>query len=127
MDVAGQDATEAFEDIGHSDEAREILDGLLVGPLKRAVSLAAQASPISPPESVLIEESFRRATQSPPALLPTHPPSRAKPTRPVSASASTPSSSSAASLATPATNTCRPNKDSSKMLARTPDSAIAVA
>lgn len=38
MDVAGQDATEAFEDIGHSDEAREILDGLLIGNLKRAVS-----------------------------------------------------------------------------------------
>ncbi len=28
MDVGGQDATEAFEDVGHSDEAREILDGL---------------------------------------------------------------------------------------------------
>ena len=25
LDVAGQDATEAFEDVGHSDEAREIL------------------------------------------------------------------------------------------------------
>lgn len=37
LDVAGQDATEAFEDVGHSDEAREILDGLLVGNLKRQV------------------------------------------------------------------------------------------
>ncbi|OCK81649.1 cytochrome b5 [Lepidopterella palustris CBS 459.81] len=35
LDVAGQDATEAFEDVGHSDEAREILDTLLVGTLKR--------------------------------------------------------------------------------------------
>ncbi|KAH7119741.1 cytochrome b5-like heme/steroid binding domain-containing protein [Dendryphion nanum] len=35
LDVGGQDATEAFEDVGHSDEAREILDGLLVGSLKR--------------------------------------------------------------------------------------------
>lgn len=35
LDVAGQDATEAFEDVGHSDEAREILEGLLVGSLKR--------------------------------------------------------------------------------------------
>jgi cytochrome b involved in lipid metabolism len=35
LDVAGQDATEAFEDVGHSDEAREILTGLLVGDLKR--------------------------------------------------------------------------------------------
>jgi cytochrome b involved in lipid metabolism len=37
LDVGGQDATEAFEDVGHSDEAREILNGLLVGSLKRAV------------------------------------------------------------------------------------------
>ncbi|KAI9709658.1 MAG: hypothetical protein M1812_007636 [Candelaria pacifica] len=36
LDVGGQDATEAFEDVGHSDEAREILEGLLVGNLKRA-------------------------------------------------------------------------------------------
>ncbi|EMF17346.1 cytochrome b5 [Sphaerulina musiva SO2202] len=35
LDVGGQDATEAFEDVGHSDEAREILDGLLIGTLKR--------------------------------------------------------------------------------------------
>lgn len=37
LDVGGQDATEAFEDVGHSDEAREILDGLLVGTLDRKV------------------------------------------------------------------------------------------
>ncbi|KAJ5650698.1 uncharacterized protein N7484_004421 [Penicillium longicatenatum] len=35
LDVGGQDGTEAFEDVGHSDEAREILDGLLVGNVKR--------------------------------------------------------------------------------------------
>jgi len=35
LDVGGQDATEAFEDVGHSDEAREILAGLIVGDLKR--------------------------------------------------------------------------------------------
>jgi len=35
LDCAGQDATEAFEDVGHSDEAREILAGLLIGDLKR--------------------------------------------------------------------------------------------
>ncbi|KAJ9627251.1 hypothetical protein H2203_003713 [Taxawa tesnikishii (nom. ined.)] len=38
LDVAGQDSTEAFEDVGHSDEAREILEGLLIGKLKREVS-----------------------------------------------------------------------------------------
>ncbi|KAJ5136652.1 cytochrome b5 [Penicillium atrosanguineum] len=35
LDVGGQDGTEAFEDVGHSDEAREILEGLLVGNVKR--------------------------------------------------------------------------------------------
>jgi len=49
LDVGGQDATEAFEDVGHSDEAREILEGLLVGTLKRqpgdpAPSGSAQAT-----------------------------------------------------------------------------------
>ncbi|KAH3392874.1 hypothetical protein KXW79_003487 [Aspergillus fumigatus] len=40
LDVAGQDSTEAFEDVGHSDEAREILEGLLVAnpPLQFAAS-----------------------------------------------------------------------------------------
>lgn len=38
LDVAGQDATEAFEDVGHSDEARELLGPLKVGELKRQVS-----------------------------------------------------------------------------------------
>ncbi len=37
IDVGGQDASEAFEDVGHSDEAREILNGLLIGNLKREV------------------------------------------------------------------------------------------
>lgn len=37
LDVGGQDATEAFEDVGHSDEARDILEGLLIGELKRVV------------------------------------------------------------------------------------------
>jgi len=38
LDVGGQDATEAFEDVGHSDEAREILERLYVGELKRLES-----------------------------------------------------------------------------------------
>ncbi|KAK7750767.1 hypothetical protein SLS62_007319 [Diatrype stigma] len=35
LDVGGQDATEAFEDVGHSDEARETLEQMLVGTVKR--------------------------------------------------------------------------------------------
>ncbi|KAJ5467386.1 hypothetical protein N7475_005138 [Penicillium sp. IBT 31633x] len=50
LDVGGQDSTEAFEDVGHSDEAREILDGLLVGTVKRLPGdpvAKAHASPSS--------------------------------------------------------------------------------
>jgi cytochrome b5 len=35
--MIGKDATDAFEDVGHSDEAREILEGLLKGTLTRRV------------------------------------------------------------------------------------------
>jgi hypothetical protein len=47
LDVAGQDATEAFEDVGHSDEARETLEKLQVGTLKRNVSV--ESPPFSNP------------------------------------------------------------------------------
>lgn len=46
LDVAGQDATEAFEDVGHSDEAREILEGLKIGTLKRQVRFSTHNLPI---------------------------------------------------------------------------------
>lgn len=36
LDLAGQDATEAFDDIGHSDEAVDILKKLYLGDLKGA-------------------------------------------------------------------------------------------
>lgn len=45
LDVAGQDATEAFEDVGHSDEARETLDQLYAGILKRQVRAAIDKAP----------------------------------------------------------------------------------
>ncbi|KAF4459008.1 cytochrome b5 [Fusarium albosuccineum] len=34
VEVSGTDATEAFEGVGHSDEARKWLETLLLGPLK---------------------------------------------------------------------------------------------
>ncbi|KAL0638738.1 hypothetical protein Q9L58_002162 [Maublancomyces gigas] len=49
MDVAGQDATEAFEDVGHSDEARELLVGLLVGNLKSSSSDKKPTAKVSTP------------------------------------------------------------------------------
>jgi cytochrome b involved in lipid metabolism len=37
LDVAGQDVTEAFEDVGHSVDALAILEGLAVGTLNLSV------------------------------------------------------------------------------------------
>ncbi|KAL9942718.1 hypothetical protein D7B24_004827 [Verticillium nonalfalfae] len=48
LDVGGQDATEAFEDVGHSDEARDTLAQLEVGTLKR---LAGDPAPNKPAAS----------------------------------------------------------------------------
>jgi len=39
LEVAGKDATEEFEEIGHSDEARELLEPLFVGDLATEVNL----------------------------------------------------------------------------------------
>ncbi|KAI0102311.1 cytochrome b5 [Nemania sp. FL0031] len=52
LDVGGQDATEAFEDVGHSDEARETLEKYYVGTVKRKPGDPAPkvtASAVSPP------------------------------------------------------------------------------
>ena len=38
LEVAGTDATEAFEDIGHSDDAREAMEHLYIGDLATDVS-----------------------------------------------------------------------------------------
>lgn len=51
LDVGGQDATEAFEDVGHSDEARETLEKYYVGNVKRKVSCQFRASSDHPPTS----------------------------------------------------------------------------
>lgn len=40
LEVAGTDATEAFEEIGHSDEAREQLEPFYVGDLPAEVTTA---------------------------------------------------------------------------------------
>lgn len=39
LDEGAKDATEAFEDVGHSDEARELLEKYYVGDLDKSVSL----------------------------------------------------------------------------------------
>jgi cytochrome b involved in lipid metabolism len=38
LSEAGKDATDAFEDVGHSDDARSLLPKMLVGAMEGAVS-----------------------------------------------------------------------------------------
>jgi len=47
FDVAGVDATEAFEDVGHSEEARALLKDMFVGDLE-GVSRKKKNSGASP-------------------------------------------------------------------------------
>ncbi len=76
LDVGGQDATEAFEDVGHSDEAREILDGLLVGELKRIVSPRFSFPPSTPSRPTLPYPTHSRHNSSNPQYH--HPYTRTK-------------------------------------------------
>jgi cytochrome b involved in lipid metabolism len=41
MSEAGKDATEAFEDVGHSDDARGLLKNMLVGAIEGGVSVGS--------------------------------------------------------------------------------------
>ncbi|KAJ7682248.1 cytochrome b5-like heme/steroid binding domain-containing protein [Mycena polygramma] len=69
----GQDATEAFEDVGHSDEARELLPNMLVGEFEKNSELklksgaaAAQASRVS---SAVVEQGSSVMYWAPLGLL----------------------------------------------------------
>ncbi|KAH9006777.1 cytochrome b5-like heme/steroid binding domain-containing protein [Lactarius hatsudake] len=42
LSEAGKDATEAFEDVGHSDEARALLPGFLVGEFEKGPNVKAK-------------------------------------------------------------------------------------
>ncbi|RAO64552.1 uncharacterized protein BHQ10_000564 [Talaromyces amestolkiae] len=44
VDVAGKDATEAYEDVGHSEDADEILEAYLIGTLKDAADYKARTT-----------------------------------------------------------------------------------
>lgn len=44
VDCAGEDATGAFDDIGHSDDAHDILKGLLIGKLEGGVVKKTQGT-----------------------------------------------------------------------------------
>lgn len=101
LDVGGQDATEAFEDVGHSDEAREILEGLLIGDLKRQVRASLFLETRTP--QLIRPPLCSLATQHPRSQH--HPPARLlQATAPAWVSACTLLSSSVLALRTPGTN-----------------------
>lgn len=70
LDVAGQDATEAFEDVGHSDEARETLDQLFVAPLKRKVQSLGTRLCDNMRMNILTILSIQEGDPTPKATLP---------------------------------------------------------
>jgi cytochrome b involved in lipid metabolism len=67
LDVAGQDATEAFEDVGHSDEACDILQGMYVGrlisvPSVKVSNAAAEGKAALPEPKCTIPNALRTFT-----------------------------------------------------------------
>lgn len=49
ISLTGQDATEAFEDVGHSDEARALLPDMLVGDFEKGTVRSPAYRTYSPP------------------------------------------------------------------------------
>jgi cytochrome-b5 reductase len=57
LEVAGTDATAAYEDVGHSEDAREILQGLDIGALEGAPKESTKpAGPTHPPASEVVQK-----------------------------------------------------------------------
>ncbi|KAF9572233.1 hypothetical protein EC968_010099 [Mortierella alpina] len=58
FDEAGKDATESFEDVGHSDEAREIMEKMYVGEYKSdATGKKAKSASSTTPKPIPAGES----------------------------------------------------------------------
>jgi len=54
---AGKDATEAFEDVGHSDEARDVLAGLFVAEFDSAEAKPAKSAVSTNPDATSTPKS----------------------------------------------------------------------
>ncbi|KAF9551015.1 hypothetical protein EC957_010783 [Mortierella hygrophila] len=52
LDEAGKDATESFEDVGHSDEARDIMSKLYVGEYQAGAGEKAKSNYASTPKPI---------------------------------------------------------------------------
>ena len=69
LPVKGKDATEAFEDVGHSDEARGLLPGMLIGEFEKGANVSPSSLAFVP---VQYSRHVRRSKQNhtnPPLLL----------------------------------------------------------
>jgi len=70
---AGVDATEAFEDVGHSDEARELLVDMFVGDFDKGNSniklFESTDKPDTPPATSIVEQGSNSMYFVPLALL----------------------------------------------------------
>jgi hypothetical protein len=125
LDVGGQDASEAFEDVGHSDEARETLEKFYVGDLKRKVSfvnsefcdLNSDDPPTISNVSAFRYTDGRYFSPATPCLRPPPLPSPPLPTQaaPAWVLFCTPLSSSAPLARTSVTTTCRASKPSRRI------------
>ncbi|KAI0751608.1 cytochrome b5 [Daedaleopsis nitida] len=59
---AGRDATEAFEDVGHSDEARALLADMLVGDFEKTDELKTKGSSSSPSHSGAVNTAVQQGS-----------------------------------------------------------------
>jgi hypothetical protein len=81
-DLAGQDATADYDDVGHTQEAHEILEKFLIGHLKAGAPVAGGSTPA--PAAVKKEEAPKPAATSAPAPVQVKPaPQTVKPKAPV--------------------------------------------
>jgi len=62
LSEAGKDATEAFEDVGHSDEARGLLPGMLIGEFEKGVNEVKAKSYQSTANAAAMENAVQQTS-----------------------------------------------------------------
>ncbi|KIY73960.1 cytochrome b5 [Cylindrobasidium torrendii FP15055 ss-10] len=67
---SGHDATDAFEDVGHSDEARALLDGLYIGDFDKDSGLEIKSSTASAQASRLASAQAQQSSSNTLYLVP---------------------------------------------------------
>ena len=82
-DLAGMDATADYDDVGHTQEANEILEKFLIGPLKAGASVPVETKTVTPvlpkEEAPKKQEANVNIANRPSQKVVSAPPSVAKP------------------------------------------------